>query len=272
MRISIPAYETRWIPDQRSVRMASISGLKAGDLVVIDHLPYEIVSVTNRNPNDWSQATKDQWVEAGMPDVDTWYSRPAMIRVRPKGATPEQDMHFTMKMSRMLYQLPEHYAICHCCGEIPPCRYVYNNHVAERQLEVLESQMQLHAGLCHACGEPVTTRQKSILFAGMNLIRPDLGNDTAVFHLRNKCHFDAVKYERKWIKAEAGRRRRLECPGRLNVHLDETSECSEGPDCPSPKVDHKSIIHHRPYTHMKTYQYRGCWCVAGIEFEDPRSN
>ena len=60
-------------------------------------------------------------------------------------------------------------------------------------------------GCCNSCHEPVTQRQKSVLFEGPNLRYPELGNDTAIFHLRDSCRWDARGYDQVWVKAVPGR-------------------------------------------------------------------
>lgn len=68
-------------------------------------------------------------------------------------------------------------------------------------------------GCCNCCGEPVTQRQKSVLFEGPNLRYPTLDADTAVFHTRQSCRFDARGYDEAWAKAVPGREQKF--PGWL---------------------------------------------------------
>lgn len=60
-------------------------------------------------------------------------------------------------------------------------------------------------GCCNFCHEPVTQRQKSVLFEGPNLRHPELGDDTAVWHTREFCRFDARGYDQVWARAVPGR-------------------------------------------------------------------
>lgn len=60
-------------------------------------------------------------------------------------------------------------------------------------------------GCCNSCYEPVSQRQKSVLFEGPNLRYPQLGEDTAVFHVREYCRWDARGYDEVWVKAAPGR-------------------------------------------------------------------
>ena len=60
-------------------------------------------------------------------------------------------------------------------------------------------------GCCNCCHEPVTNRQKSVLFEGPNLRYPQLDADTAVFHTRKSCQWDARSYDECWAMAVPGR-------------------------------------------------------------------
>lgn len=60
-------------------------------------------------------------------------------------------------------------------------------------------------GCCNFCHEPVTQRQKSVLFEGPNLRYPQLGEDTAVFHTRELCRRDARGYDEAWARADPRR-------------------------------------------------------------------
>ena len=56
-------------------------------------------------------------------------------------------------------------------------------------------------GCCHFCLEPVTRRQKAVVFEGPNLRFPQLGEDSAVFHTRQLCLRDARGYGEAWAAA-----------------------------------------------------------------------
>ena len=168
-------------------------------------------------------------------------------------------MHLAGYASTMWRTLPEHYAICRLCGEIPPCQHVHNEQVAERAGEQFEKQMAILPGACHSCREPITSRQKFHRFAGPNLIRPDLGDDSAVFHLRSSCRSALQRYDKRWAEAVLGRRQSFYCDGHLIHHFDESSSCS-AVDCPSAEVEHRVAEWHRPGVHAT---WSGCWCVSG---------
>ena len=60
-------------------------------------------------------------------------------------------------------------------------------------------------GCCNSCHEPVTQRQRSVLFEGTNLRYPQLGENTAIFHTRRSCLWDAQGYDEAWAQAAPGR-------------------------------------------------------------------
>lgn len=71
------------------------------------------------------------------------------------------------------------------------------------------------SGCCNFCHEPVTQRQKFVLFEGPNLRYPQLADDTAVFHTRTRtgCWRDARGYDEVWARAVPGRVQKF--PGSL---------------------------------------------------------
>ena len=56
-------------------------------------------------------------------------------------------------------------------------------------------------GCCNCCHEPVTNRQKAVLFEGPNLRYAELAEDTAVYHTRASCRWDARGYDEAWARA-----------------------------------------------------------------------
>lgn len=117
--------------------------------------------------------------------------------------------------------------------------------------------MAILPGTCHACREPVTQRQKSVRFTGPNLIRPDLGDDSVVFHLRGSCYGSVQAYDERWARA-TGKPRRFYCQGTRAVHHNGEQECTEGATCPG-DVDHAMSVWHYPGVNAS---YSGCWCLV----------
>jgi hypothetical protein len=82
--------------------------------------------------------------------------------------------------------------------------------IARAGREVIVNDGTPLPGCCHACREPITARQKSVTFEGPNLLFPELGDDSAVFHLREMCRWAARRYDETWTKAQPGRRQKFE--------------------------------------------------------------
>lgn len=156
---------------------------------------------------------------------------------------PDTGSHYGIKIRseyKRWYDIGEHYAVCNCCNELPPCSGIR----AERAVQQSVEAMKLPDGYCPACKEPITHRQKKYVFPGPNLLNP-FGADGVQFHQRSKCRSSAAAYEEKWVKADPTRARSLltlTCPGHVIVHHDGTGEChrADGADCPHIHARHQS--------------------------------
>jgi hypothetical protein len=256
----------RWRPDQRTAWTQTFD-LDKGDVVVADRKPFLVDRITEIPAEKWPKDYVDAWLKQNMPDTQTWRGRP--IRVSGFWQNPGADtrLHGTIAPACHAWDvLPEHYSVCHKCLEIPPCRHVHNETVMRNATAKMARDMAILPGSCHACKEPITRRQKSFTFPGANLIRPDLGENSAIFHTRRKCMGSLQAYDKRWAAAEEGRRQFLYCDGRLTIHYDQSSECTE-PECTAKGeladcVTHKVRIWHHPTDGSRVA--RGCWCLVGI--------
>lgn len=249
-----------WYPAQHDAGHQSTAKLTPGQIIIWQRDPYRVVDVRPLDPANWPDKFLTKWTDAGCPDTATWHHRPLVMVIRREADDNTQTtVHLQCAASVSWRTLPEHYHVCRRCGELPPCREVHNNTVAERASERFEQQMAIMPGCCHSCHEPITSRQKYHRFTGPNLIRPDLGNDSALFHLRGSCHGGLRAYDKRWADAEPGRRRNFYCDGHLVHHHDDTKTCSNV-ECPSTEVEHHYIEWHQPGVHAK---WMGCWCVSG---------
>lgn len=166
---------------------------------------------------------------------------------RHLGAGGRRSVHWDV------YEDPEHYPICACCGGPTPCRWQEAKKAGEQAVRTM-TRFEL-AGVCPACGEVVTKRQRSFTW-------PDnvevIGGPPVTFHTRSHCWSSAREYERKWVAdAPEQRRAKLSCVGRVITHGDGTYECSELADCPGPQASHNG------YTTCRAYGSSGCVDDAG---------
>ncbi|MFI6228603.1 hypothetical protein ACIBCR_14980 [Micromonospora echinospora] len=210
-----------------------------GSLIGREHAVWRILNVTDLPLTD---TDRDVWLEAGMPDLATWRHRPQRVEVRwiggtrPEWATPDgpvQDAHVDLPAG---YRSEDWYvysygrwAQCSCCGEPMPCRAQLEDEEVTAGLKRVEVFATRVPGSCWACGEPVTRRQKSVHYPGINLDLP--GGPVPRFHTKQSCLSTAKRYELRWI-AEDPRRERIltypKCAGILMVHADGSSECRSG--------------------------------------------
>ncbi|MEU2996939.1 hypothetical protein ABZ684_05080 [Streptomyces sp. NPDC006995] len=253
-----------WRPAQGHSRLRATTGrLKPNSILVWDRQAYRLMEVRDRDEADWPQNYRDAWIKHGMPDPATWSYRPRVVVVQRDDQPQSKPLHLLCPDSTYWYVLPEHYWVCRTCLELPPCRHVHNEAVMDRAAERMEKEMAIMPGVCHGCREPISSRQKSFTFPGPNLIRPDLGNDSAIFHTRNDCAGSMKAYDERWAAAEEGRRRYFYCEGTKTVHHDGTGECT-APDCLATGnlaswVEHKLWIQHHPRSGPEV---QGCWCLA----------
>lgn len=247
-----------WQPDQRR-DYSCPRDLLPGQIAVIERKPFRILEVREREFVDWDQDDQDTWNRAGRPDPANWPRRPMTIAARHEPEQAAAPEHFVMQATEQVYILPEHYSVCRSCGELPPCRHNELEEAIAREQRRMEKTLAILPGCCHACNQPITSRQRHIRFPGPNLMRPDFGDDSAAFHLRQDCRARAAEYDRHWAQ-HTGRQKLLYCPGRVTVHFNGKLECTEGHVCPG-DVEHAGEERHHPQVGAPSSF--GCWCIAG---------
>jgi hypothetical protein len=190
-----------------------------------------------------------------LPSRTEWAHRPVAVSLKaPDGGR----QCVTGGASIEWYTLGDHYAVCVRCGDVSPCREKVHDRIARTATGRMERDLLLMPGCCMGCNTPVTSRQQSVTFDGPNLIRPDWGDGTAVFHLKSECSGSALAYDKR-LSEETGVPRRLFCEGTLVVHADRTRQCNRA-DCPGGRMLHRCTLSH--------YESSPggpagpvCWCV-----------
>lgn len=187
--------------------------LAPGLLVIWERQPWRIVETAERPVDLWGSdyearfeedvARWDRYPRGDRPEKATWTSRPVAIVIVPDGQAAEKPLHLIGPASHLWDVLPEHYAVCSACGELPPCRHEEAEDEADSAVAVAEVLMDIPPGHCLGCGEPITSRQKAVRFPGPNLWRIDLGDGSAVFHARKECSYPASRY-RQQFEARGG--------------------------------------------------------------------
>ncbi|WP_435109792.1 hypothetical protein [Nocardiopsis synnemataformans] len=229
----------RWAPSD--ARTTYCIAPPVGSLVGLDHRAWEVLEVRRVPLADWKPEDHERLRrKADGQDPEEWPDAPHYLIVRQVGS--HQRTHWRTRARKSAWHLlPEHYAVCHRCGDVAPCREVLDEQVAARALERLARMEAILPGCCWGCGQPVTKRQKTIRFEGENLDLP--GGQEVVFHTRSSCDHLARAYEERWVAAAPGRTRRLSCPGDLITHIDGT-ECTAPLECPGFTTAHRSSERH----------------------------
>ncbi|MFE4051327.1 hypothetical protein [Streptomyces sp. YIM B13518] len=219
----------RWLPDQPT-RIGrhdwpdegdngTHMRLRAGSIVVLDRQGWRILEI-NGYPNDWwpdsyEKAWRDHvelWWHANelrrannqavkpAPERAEFYKRPVVLVLRNENLPRSTPKHWCAPASHDWRVLPEHYAVCRACGELPPCRHgEYRWEGGPRWPEQDGGiPLMVPEGCCMGCAEPIRPRVRTVRFPGPNLWYPDLGEDTAVFHARTACADQVDRYRMQW--------------------------------------------------------------------------
>ncbi|MDX5568463.1 hypothetical protein PYK79_41410 [Streptomyces sp. ID05-04B] len=188
--------------------LADYVQLKPGVLVVYDRQPWRVIETAERPLDLWDDeyekrfaeavAAWERWGRGDRPEKATWSSRPMVVVLAPDGKPHEKPTHLIGPYHFSWQVLPEHYAICSACGELPPCRHELAEREADQQAARADVLMDIPPGHCLGCGEYVTTRQQAARFPGPNLWRPDMPDHSAVFHARQECSGEVERYRQQW--------------------------------------------------------------------------
>ncbi|ELP67694.1 hypothetical protein STRTUCAR8_08610 [Streptomyces turgidiscabies Car8] len=188
--------------------LADYVQLAPGVLVVWERAPHRVVSVDERPDDLWGDKHEmrfadevtlwERWKRGDKPERATWRERPFAIQLVPVADPKADPVHLIAPGGHSWDVLPEHYSVCVACGELPPCRHQEAEREADRIAARNEALMDIPAGHCLGCGEYVTHRQDAHRFPGPNLWRPDLPENSAVFHARQECAGEVERYRRQW--------------------------------------------------------------------------
>jgi hypothetical protein len=183
--------------------------LQPGMIVILGRAPWRVVEIREKPQDLWPAGFEQRWTEdveawkryghGEEPQRATWRHRPFNVVVVPDGGGAEE--HRIGPASYEWDVLPEHYAVCRSCGELPPCREEELDEATNRTMTETLRLMAIPAGACMGCGETISGRQKSLAFPGPNLWRPDLPDGTVRFHARGECYGWVRDYGEQWEAA-----------------------------------------------------------------------
>ncbi|CAL9508773.1 hypothetical protein SUDANB176_03607 [Streptomyces sp. enrichment culture] len=219
----------RWLPDQPT-RIGrhdwpdegdngTHMRLRTGSIVVLDRQAWRILEIngypSDRWPDSYEKAWRDHvelWWHANelrrannqavkpAPERTEFYKRPVVLVLRNENLPRSTPKHWCAPASHDWRVLPEHYAVCRACGELPPCHHgEYRWEGGPRWPEQNGGiPLMVPEGCCMGCAEPIRPRVRTVRFPGPNLWYPDLGEDTAVFHARASCADQVDCYRMQW--------------------------------------------------------------------------
>jgi hypothetical protein len=193
--------------------------LRAGSIVVLDRQAWRILEINGYPSDRWPDCYEKAWRD----HVELWwhanelrrannqpvnpaseraefYKRPVVLVLRNENLPRSAPKHWCAPASHGWRVLPEHHAVCRACGELPPCRH------GEYRWEGGPRRPEQNGGIplmvpedcCMGCAEPIKPRVRTLRFPGPNFWYPDLGEDTAVFHVRASCADQVDCYRTQW--------------------------------------------------------------------------
>ncbi|HEX5565818.1 MAG TPA: hypothetical protein VFY14_02570 [Streptomyces sp.] len=196
--------------------------LRSGHVVVFDRQPWRLLEINEYRDHPWPLSYEKAWREhvelwrhsedlrrmngrlsMTPPDRDDFYRRPVVLVLRNENFPRSAPKYWCAPISHGWQVLPEHYAVCRTCGELPPCHNgEYRGENGPRRAAQNEGTgLCVPAGCCIGCAEPIRPRMRTVRFPGPNLWYPDLGDGSAIFHARAACADQVECYRLQW-KAE----------------------------------------------------------------------
>ncbi|MGW4722679.1 hypothetical protein [Streptomyces sp. NPDC004291] len=219
----------RWLPDQPTSigrhdwpdegGEGTHLRLRAGSIVVLDRQAWRVLEITGYPGDHWPEAYEKAWRDhvelwwhanelrrannqavKPAPERAEFYKRPVVLVLRNDNLPRSAPKHWCAPASQDWQVLPEHYAVCRACGELPPCHHgEYPREEGPRRPEQSGGiPFLVPKGCCMGCAEQIKPRMRTVRFPGPNLWYPDLGEDTAVFHARSSCEDQVECYRAQW--------------------------------------------------------------------------
>ncbi|MFE5830473.1 hypothetical protein ACFQ67_09615 [Streptomyces sp. NPDC056488] len=219
----------RWLPDQPTSigrhdwpdegGEGTHLRLRAGSIVVLDRQAWRVLEITGYPGDHWPEAYEKAWRDhvelwwhanelrrannqavKPAPERAEFYKRPVVLVLRNDNLPRSAPKHWCAPASQDWQVLPEHYAVCRACGELPPCHHgEYPREEGPRRPEQSGGiPFLVPKGCCMGCAEQIKPRMRTVRFPGPNLWYPDLGEDTAVFHARSSCEDQVECYRARW--------------------------------------------------------------------------
>ncbi|MEE1942388.1 hypothetical protein V1L54_23800 [Streptomyces sp. TRM 70361] len=199
--------------------------LRPGHVVVFDRQPWRILEINEYRDHPWPLSYERAWREhvelwrhsedlrrtngrlnTLPPERSEFYKRPVILVLRNENFPRSAPKHWCAPIGHNWQVLPEHYAVCRTCGELPPCgNGEYRGETGPREAARREGGgLCVPVGCCIGCAEPVKPRMRTVRFPGPNLWYPELGENSAIFHARTACADQVECYRLQWRAEHAG--------------------------------------------------------------------
>jgi hypothetical protein len=177
--------------------------LNAGDVIRFERQALCVHKIQECPRGAWPNGYVALWYRAGMPSPDEWADRPMLVTGAWHAQSRSSERVHVLTSGDYRWEiLPEDYAVCSSCGEVPPCRHMQIERAVREESERLREILSINPGHCHACLDKIREGEPFIAFSGMNLLRPDLGPGSAIFHEEGRCRWKMKAYEELWWSSE----------------------------------------------------------------------
>ncbi len=207
------------IPGQVNVDGKHRSRLEVGSTVIVDRRPWLLLEISEYPDRQWPSSYRRAWHD----HVELWnrsaslydssgrsakipprkadfYKRPVVVVLRDENFPRSTPKQWCVPASRDWQILPEHYAVCRACGELPPCSNAEYRSTGGSGWVLGEDSKDfiVPPNCCMGCSELIKPRVRTVSFPGPNLWYPDLEEGSAIFHGRSACAEQVDRYRMQW--------------------------------------------------------------------------
>jgi len=197
----------RWRP----LGTRSVYGPPPVGLIAYRHGVWQVLAVQALERALWNDTDEQRWSDFGMPEPWPIAMHPfGPFRVEARhvgGVNPNRrdlvamTVHSTSKWREPWRAYPrDRWPMCSCCGQPVPCTAELLDQQVDAEMLQLEGHAAKLPGCCWACSEPISSRQRSVVYPGINLDSPT--GPEVRFHTRHACARSAERYEQRWIAAQ----------------------------------------------------------------------
>ena len=197
----------RWRP----LGTQSVYGPPPVGLIAYRHGVWQVLAVQSLERALWNDTDEQRWLDVRMPEpwpLAMYDPGPYRVEVRHVGGVnPNRHdvgamtVHSTSKWREpWRVYLGSRWPMCSCCGQPVPCTAELLDQQINAEMLQLEEHSAKLPGCCWACSEPISSRQRSVAYPGVNLDSPT--GPEVRFHTRYACAQSAESYKQRWLAAQ----------------------------------------------------------------------